>query len=141
MFQYLHLKPMADLPPLPFSGPFSVAIVVDASMTDGWRNRVCDWLALAGCRSMSAWGVDASAWDDAMDWANIAMFEPHAIPDEHFILTTWATDESLPEFLEEFQCVGRLAERPVEQQLLLHIGMDERREALMQAWSQSSGGI
>ena len=121
MFQYLHVKPMADLPPPPFSGPFSVAIVVDASVTDDWRTRVCDWLALAGCRFLSSWGVDASGWDYAMDWANIAMFEPGAIPDEHFILTTWATDESLPEFLDAFQCVGRLKKRHIEKQLVLHI--------------------
>ena len=134
MLTYLHLKPMADLPQLPKAKALGVVVVVDAAVSNVWRNQVCDLLAAAGCKTMAAWGIDCSAWDDAMDWANIAMFMPSEVPDEHLILTTWHTDETLSEFFDFCKAQPASTEALVEQHLLLHIGTVDRRDVLMRAW-------
>ena len=137
MIRYLHLNPLADLPPLVCSEPFAVALVVEAAVSNDWRNAVCDWLAAADCVELAAWGIDCSGWDDAMDWANIAMFWPGDIPEAHFIVTSWYEDVALEEFYAYCKLAPEFSSRPIAHHLLLHIGAESREQELVEAWRES----
>lgn len=131
---YLRLKPDGPLPELRWQAPYLALVIVELDVTPEWRNTLCDWLAHSACLYMCAWGRDCSAWDDAMDWANIAQFSPGEIPAHQFVMTTWHEDEDLAEL---FYFARHIAQHPVRElasAVLLHIAEHEREQEFLGAW-------
>lgn len=93
--EYIHLPPMNTQPSLELTKPFAAVVIIDAHVSDDWRNLISTWLVDAGCLYMMAWGHDCSLWDDSVDWVNIEKFNFGIIPDHKFIMTTWHNDELL----------------------------------------------
>jgi len=118
---YLHLEPGAPLPDSLFADPYRAVIAAEASVNARWRATVAEWLVRTGCLYTMAWGPEGSAWDTAVDEANI---EAHAfgdIPPDRFVMTTWHDEEPLEEV---FWFCKNNAHHPAVQlrrTLLLHI--------------------
>ena len=83
---------------------------------------------------MMAWGAGCSAWDDAVDMANLERFDFGDVPDDQFVITTWHRNEPLQEV---FRYSKHQAEHPMvqlDQTLILHISASPRREELLTAY-------
>ncbi len=74
--------------------PYTALVIIDANVTNDWRNEVSAWLVDTGCLVMMAWGNDCSLWDDAVDWANLEKFS-YEVPDGETISTTWHENEDI----------------------------------------------
>jgi hypothetical protein len=108
---YRHVDPDGALRTLAALAPFRAVVVAEVPMTPAQQNRISDWLVAEGCLYAMAWGVAASSWDDAIDWANIAKFSGTAVPESGFVMTTWHDDETLSEV---FDYAVRCASHPTE---------------------------
>ena len=132
---YLQLKPESTVPTLTY-GPARMVIVLDAAVSEEWQAQVSEWIVRSGCLYVMAWGINCSAWDDAVDWANIDQFENAAsIPEASLVLTTWHDDDALEEV---FQFAKNCAFHPVatlESTIILHISQEERSEELLRAYA------
>ena len=95
--QYHQLLPGAPPPLNPPARPYRAAVVVEAAVTDEFRNAIAEWLVKTGCLYMVAWGDQCSEWDDAVDWVNLEDTNFEEIPDDRFVMTTWHAQESLAE--------------------------------------------
>ena len=71
---YLRLLPGSQ-PPEVEARPFRAAVIVEAQISDAWRELVSRWLVDSGCLYMSAWGIECSKWDDSVDYANLEDLE------------------------------------------------------------------
>jgi hypothetical protein len=101
-------------------------VVIEADVSDEWRNIVSDWIVECGCLYMMAWGRDCTRWDDAVDWANLSKFNFEEVPLEYFVMTTWHENEPLDEV---FQFSKACAKHPVarlDQTVILHIAAANR---------------
>lgn len=91
----------------------------------------------AGDLYVVCWGIDCSAWDDAVDWANIEAWRYVAVPPEALVITTWHERESLDE------CLGfakRFATHPVvalQRTILLHVAVQASEMELKAAYSRA----
>jgi hypothetical protein len=136
--RYLQVAPEAELPNLRVVRPFRAVLLLRESVSNDWRNRVSDWLVSEGCLYALAWGLECSAWDDAVDWANIAAFDFKPIPPEQFVMTTWHEDETVEEvFWFAKHCAGHPTVT-LESNLILDISSLSREAATMQAWADAS---
>lgn len=127
---YIQLPPGCGMPALPFEGPFLAMVVVEADVGAHWRNEVAEWLVRSGCLYMSAWGMECSAWDDAVDWANIEEFDFEEIPDDRSVMTTWHERESLQSFFGFCRHSARHPDVALAHSLILHIARHENGAAL-----------
>ena len=78
-----------------------------------------------------AWGENCSAWDDAVDFANMEQFDYEEIPEEHFVMTTWHERDSLEEL---FFFAKNAALHPIavlDNTLLLHVCAHENEKHLL----------
>lgn len=94
--EYIHLIPDGSLSDLT-GDVFKTVVIVEATVTADWREKVSTWLVKNGCLYMMAWGQDCSLWDDSVDHANLDDFEYGDIPDDRFVMTTWHDNEPLQE--------------------------------------------
>ncbi|WP_420479532.1 DUF7684 family protein [Brevundimonas sp. FT23028] len=95
--RYLHLPAGSEPPVIGQDGPFKAVVVIEQETPQDWRDRIGDWLVRSGCLFMMAWGRDASAWHDSVDWALLTLHDFGDIPDDKHVLTTWHDDEPLAE--------------------------------------------
>lgn len=127
---YLRLAENGALPDLPKLGQLGVAIVADIAVSNSRQNEIADWLYSSGCRYMAAWGIDCSIWDDALDWAQIAVW-PDGAPDDQFIMTTWHDKDTMEQAL---WFIGTVActydDQLLGHILILHIGDCDRQNEL-----------
>lgn len=93
--KYLQLKPGSELPDVSDLRPFRTIVVIDEEVTPAWQAKVSVWLVESGCLYVVAWGKECSAWDDAVDMANMRAFDYSGIPDDRFVMTTWHDKEPL----------------------------------------------
>ena len=129
--EYLHVHPEAVLPTIALLAPFRAIVIADTAVSQQWQNLVSDWLVGSGCLTMLAWGVNCSSWDDALDWANIAQFTPHDIPEAQFVMTTWHDEETLEEVFWFAKQHGNHPIVQLERTLLLHIGPTNQAQAML----------
>lgn len=132
---FLWIEPEGTLPEAPALAPFRAVIVIDADTSPAWREAVSDWLVGAGCLYAMAWGANSSAWDDAIDMANLRRFDFETIPSDRFVMTTWHDDEPL---VETFQFCKQCALHPsvdLTDTLLLHVSRESRELELIQAYA------
>ena len=134
---YLHLKPEAALPEISRAVPARMVVVIEAEVSAEWQSIVSDWIIGSGCLYMMAWGVDCSSWDDSVDIANLEKFEFGEIPENHFVMTTWHTDEPLAEV---FWFSKNNAFHPTvefQHTVLLHISAESKERELLAAYAEA----
>jgi len=125
--KYLHLLPDAALPELEGLKRFKAVLVIESEVSQIWQWEVSRWLVSSGCRFLLAWGQECSAWDDAVDEANLERFDYDDIPDEETVMTTSHEDDDLEEV---FWFAKNRAKHPVldlNETVLIHIGDVEKR--------------
>ena len=132
---YVQVTPGQDLPALPVQAAFRAVIVADAAVSAEHQSSVCDWLVGAGCLYAMSWGINASAWDDAMDMANLACFGFGDVPPQAFVMTTWHDEESLSEVFDfAIRCANHPVE-PLDELIVVHVAEQPAEERLQQAFS------
>ncbi len=95
---YIHLRPNDPLPPaLTLIAPNKVVVLAEHAVETAWQNALCDWLVSSGCRYAMAWGVDATVWDDAFDWADLDYQGLDTWDESKMVMTTWHDDEPMNE--------------------------------------------
>ena len=134
---YLHLPCGHEPPPSVDRAPFKAVVVLEQPTTDAWRAKVSTWLVQNGCLYMMAWGPDSSAWDDSVDMANLEAFDFADIPDEHAVMTTWHDHEPLSETFWFAGRVARHSELPLQETLIIHVGANEQRASMLQAFARA----
>lgn len=130
---YLHLKPEHDPPALEKVASRFV-VVIEAQVSDEWRNALSGWIVNYGCLYMMAWGQNCSAWDDSVDWASLEKSDFEDVPAEQFVMTTSHEDEPLDEV---FQFSKKFAHHPVvplEQTVILHIATASREGEILRMY-------
>jgi hypothetical protein len=124
-----------SLPVPPFGAEPYVAVISpnDATLTNDERNRLASDLVATNCRSTCATGIDASGWDDAVDWAYLDKKHPEwsgkspvADADDlsDFVMTSWHDNKSPADVLHfAFNCTN-LSDPPVifTRYLMLFLG-------------------
>lgn len=127
---YIHLVPGCT-PPEITSTPSKFIVVIESDVGDQWRNRVSDWMVAAGCLYMMAWGRECSAWDDAVDWANIARCGNGPIPDSEFVVTTWHEDEQLSDVFWFSRTMAKHSCVDLARTVILAISTENRERELL----------
>lgn len=134
--RYIHLLPGAALPDEDICAQRMV-VLVEAEVTAAWQTAVSDWIVEKGVLYVIAWGVDCSAWDDAVDWVLLEAFDYGEIPIERFVMTTWHEDETIDEvFWFAKHATGHPAVE-LTGTALLHIAPQARGDALLSAYASA----
>ncbi len=92
---YLQLRPGEELSDITKLKPFLAIVVSEETADPAWRDAVSKWLVKSGCTYMLAWGKECTAWEDAVDLANIEQFNFGEIPEDELVFTTMHENESL----------------------------------------------
>nr|WP_297526109.1 hypothetical protein [uncultured Roseateles sp.] len=131
---YHHVDPDEAPPTLAPRAPFRAVIVADLPVTAAQQNRISDWLVGGGCLYAMAWGVAASSWDDAIDWASIARSDGADVPESSLVMTTWHDGETLSEV---FDFAIRCASHPTEaldELIVVHVAIAADPERIQAAF-------
>ncbi|MFZ3008246.1 MAG: hypothetical protein WA047_18930 [Phenylobacterium sp.] len=135
---YLHLPHGQEPPDFGPKRPYRAVVVVEQNTSPEWRAKVSDWLVQSGCLYMMAWGLDSSAWDDSVDWANlIALGGPEAlggeeISDDDFVITTWHDDEPLSETFWFSEHTAHHPTIPIDETIIVDVGPTDRGISLLE---------
>ncbi|WP_430912028.1 DUF7684 family protein [Methylobacterium sp. sgz302541] len=130
---YIGLSPGQPLPILD-AGAYRAVVVIDEAVTDGWRDRVSEWLVRSGCLYMLAWGDRCSEWDDSVDHANLAAFGYGEVPTGQAVMTTWHEEDTLAEV---FRFAANHAHHPsvgLTHTLIVHITHHDRETEFRDAY-------
>jgi hypothetical protein len=130
---YLHLRPDHDPPALNMGAPKFI-VMVDAEVSDEWRNAISDWMVDCGCLYMLAWGQDCRAWDDSVDWATLRKFDFEEIPAEKFVMTTWHEDEPLDEVFRFSKEWAKHPITPLDYTIILHISEATQQDEILKVY-------
>lgn len=114
--------------------PFRAVVVVEAVVSNDWRNRVSEWLVESGCIYMLAWGLDCSKWDCAVDWAVLEKFQ-YKIPDEHDVWTTWHPKEELESVFFYAKRDAFDDHREIVETLVLHVSHEDRETEIRELYA------
>jgi hypothetical protein len=117
---YLHLPP-EHAPPALAKAASKFIVIIEAQVSNEWRNAVSDWMVDCGCLYMMAWGQDCGEWDDAVDWANLERFDFEDVPAEQSVMTTWHENEPLDEVFRFSKLFAEHPVVPLDQTIILHI--------------------
>jgi len=121
---YRHVDPDGTLPALAACAPFRAVIVADVPVTPAQQSRISDWLVAADCLYAMAWGIDASSWDDAVDWSVLERFNYGDIPKRSFVLTTWHDDETLSEVFDFALRLASHEVEPLDELIVIHVAAE-----------------
>ena len=83
---------------------------------------------------MIAWGINCSEWDDAVDWANLELFDFGDIPVDQDIVTTWHDDQPLNEVFSFAKNDAKHPYAEINETVLIHIGSKDRHAELLAAF-------
>lgn len=84
---------------------------------------------------MMAWGLECSAWDDSVDWANQNAFDPEEIPEGSFVVTTWHEEESLADVFWYAKHCATHSVVDIGQTLLLHIAAEQQETDMLDRYA------
>ncbi|MFW2343010.1 DUF7684 family protein [Brevundimonas sp.] len=133
---YVHLtageKPVGTLP----AAPFIAVIVGTRSVEAGWRPTVSHWLVENRCLYACSWGVDAEAWHDSVDLANLEVDDFNVSEASH-VMTTCHDGDSLDEV---FWFAGHAAHHGVitlEHVLIVDISPEAREADMLSRCAQA----
>ncbi|KRS10414.1 hypothetical protein XM53_21280 [Roseovarius atlanticus] len=99
MLLYHYVDPTTPVSLPRIASPYKCVVLIERQVSAEARWQVSKDLVASGCRYMLAWGLECSLWDDSVDMANLEQFGYGDVPPEHFVMTTWHSDETLPEVL------------------------------------------
>lgn len=133
---YVHLradaKPVATLPATPF-----IAVIVGVQSVEAdWRSTVSHWLVENRCLYACLWGVEAEAWHDSIDWANLEA-DGFNVSEASHVMTTCHGEESLDEV---FWFAGYAAHHGVitlEHVLIVDISPKDREAEMLSRYAQA----
>ena len=133
---YVHLtageKPGGTLPAAPF-----IAVIVGArSVEANWQSAVSHWLVENRCLYACSWGVDAEAWHDSIDWANLEA-DGFNVTEASHVMTTCHDEESLDEV---FWFAGHATHHGVitlEHVLIVDISPEAREADMLSRYAQA----
>ena len=134
--QYIHLKPEEAPPTLPRM-PFRAVIVTETDATEGWRERIAEWLVESGCLYAVAWGTDCEKWHDSIDGANLREFDYADIPEDRFVMTTWHAKDPIR---EAFWFAGQCAFDPtvaLKSTIIVHVSREPRQTTMLETYRES----
>jgi len=126
--QYLRVEPERTLSPYQGKRPFRAVVVVEDTVSPEWRATASKWLVESGCLYMLAWGHECSAWDDAVDYASLAISGVGDVPESHFVMTTWHEKESLSEVFWFAKTCAVNYEVEIIETLLFHVSLTDREQ-------------
>lgn len=110
----------------PFAGePFVLLLVVcDPLVTDAEQTAICHGIVRSGCRWVCCAGHDGSAWDDAVDWSDLAMHDFK--PPDAGVMTTWHDRDTPAEIVDFLVDDTRLDGTPARRYVVAFVGDDPR---------------
>ena len=126
---YLHLPPDTDLPALAGRPPFLAIVLAEDDVAETWLWDAARWLVASGARYVQAWGKDAEAWEEAVDYEDV--------PAERRVLTA-AHDPEDEDIDEVFWFAKHRAAHPVlplDEVVVVHIAAAPRRDAIDAAYA------
>ncbi|MBX9575489.1 MAG: hypothetical protein K2X07_07620 [Caulobacteraceae bacterium] len=138
--RYLHLPSGSHLPVNEDAAPFIAVVVVEQPVEAGWQDHVSEWLVASRCHYMCAWGLDASSWDDSVDWASRRLNGADELPDDKWVMTTWHDHESLDQV---FRYAGHCAQHPtidLERVLIVHVAGGSAEDAMLTRYAEAQHG-
>ena len=122
-FGYVHVTAPSEFSP-PFGTQPFVCLVWDAEGT--WneveRSRLANAIIASNCRYVVCGGTHCEAWHDAMDKAFLDLELKEEEYEEHFVMTTWHTDEPESEVAMFFVHCTASDEEPFTKYLVLQVG-------------------
>lgn len=127
---YVHLTASSPLPDISGLRPFKAIVIVADAIVPDRRAAISEWLVASGCLYMMAWGIECSAWEDAVELANFKAFDFAEIPDDRLVITTWHDNQALTEV---FWFAKHTAMHPccrLGNVLLLHLSPTGREQEL-----------
>jgi hypothetical protein len=80
-------------------------------------------LISAGCETLACAGLGAEAWHDGAD-EEVAVLNATS-RSNLFVMTTWHTDESIPEVALYFTAQANVDDRAIPNHLVLYLGTDD----------------
>jgi hypothetical protein len=134
---YLQLKPGATLPDISSLKPFLAIVVIEESVEPAWREKVSHWLVDSGCRYLMSWGADKSAWDEAVDLANIAQFNRGDIPMDEMVLSVEHGNGALEQFFKEAKATVMQDCADFNNSILLHIFRENKEKEYLTLYSRA----
>lgn len=137
MIKYFQVKPNSEPPLVVGLKPFRAVIISEDSVLVDWQETICDWLVSSGCLYMSAWGVDCSSWDDAVDNSNIKKFGLKEIPEKELVITTWHDKVPLTEafYFAKYNATHPVAN--IENTLLIHVSKTNKEQELLNEYART----
>jgi hypothetical protein len=94
---YIQLSASGKPPDISAQRPFKGIVVAEAPVTSERQAAISQWLVESGCLYMMTWGEGCSSWNDAVNLANLGMYNFGEIPDDHLVITTCHENEPLKE--------------------------------------------
>jgi hypothetical protein len=128
---YLQLAPGTHPPDIAALKPFLAVVVIEEEVSSEWRDSTSDWLVKSGCMYMMAWGANCSEWDDAVDMANIQLFNSGDIPEDELVVTTWDADDALSDVFHEAKDIASHSCVELSNTLILHISAEDKAEEFL----------
>ncbi len=99
-FWLLHLEPPYKMAIPRFGKPFvAVVVACGPALTPCTQAEISAQLVANYCRFMLAWGINASSWDDSVDYAFLATNPDYNPPDDRHVITTWHDDETIEDVI------------------------------------------
>lgn len=131
MNTYLCVKSEEPLPDISGLKPFKAVFVIETRVSTSWRTLASQWLVRSGCLYAMAWGNECESWDDAINRANLELYDYSDIPEDSFVMTTWHVDGPLTDV---FRFCRHAAYHPsvnLQRTLILHISNRSREVDLL----------
>jgi hypothetical protein len=126
---YIHTHGSDDLTLPDVLTRFKVIVLVQQTVSNGWRAKAATRLVTPGCVYMMAWGHDCMQRDDDVDWANLERYNSE-IPEGASVMTTWHNDQTLEEVLQfaKHNAVTDMNDNETNQCVVSHITENENGE-------------
>ncbi len=132
---YLHIVPNSENPKIASTEPFRAIVVLEEPVSVEWQHELSKNLVDAGCLYMMAWGVEASSWDDSVDYANLDAFNYGDIPETKFVMTTWHDNESLGEVFDYSKQLALHPAVDINKTVIVHIAAKSKENELLSAYT------
>ena len=93
---YLRLEPPYETRIPGVRSPFvTIVFACDPEINADEQANISAQLVSRDCRYVLAWGINASSWDDSVDWAFISTDPNFDPPRERHVMTTWHDNETI----------------------------------------------
>ena len=133
--KYIQLKPEQAMPDIAVLKPFLAVLVIEDPVSQPWQDLISRWLVRSGCIYMMTWGLNCSAWDDSVDFANIEQFNYGEIPEDELVMTSCHEDETLNDVFGQAKNSAKHACVDFSNILILHISSENKEQEFLALYS------